>query len=480
MTSPRIKLLAVAAAGVVATGLLHMAPASGQPAAPAAAAAPAAPAPAADKRCTQPSGTAPYQQATPAQVSLDPAAVREALDYATTHQRTSVRIFRHNCQVATSALDPVSEKVPWHLWSGTKSVTSMLTGIAYTQGKLRIDDPIGKYLPAGMGDRAHRALTIRNLLEMNTGLHQALVSEGIPSGTEPNACKTAMALPFDYEPGTRFEYQQYGGPQLMACVLERAVKQDLQAYAQKYLFGPVGIPRDHWFWMRDRAGNTYGYAWLFMRPADLGRLGLLLSNEGTWRGKRIIKADYIRQAGRPTATNGCYGRLFWVNGGKTCTTSSVTARRTLPHSLVPSAPPDLYMLAGALHQNIFVIPSLDLMITWTGVGGDRALDPQAQGSAKPGADLYYNFFRILMKGVKDVDVPDAGPYQPDPAAPVNVDEFFDPLVLLGAYGLGPYAPPGCNVLFCGEDDLLTGPTNLAPDALQAVLGTLLDLGGGRP
>lgn len=118
------------------------------------------------KTCKLPAEGQPFETATPAEVNLNAAAVQKAVQYANRHQRISLQIFRHNCKVATGALDPVTDDIPNNVWSCTKSVISLLTGIAHTQGKLSYNDEIGKYLPnkPGWGDKAHRKITILDLM----------------------------------------------------------------------------------------------------------------------------------------------------------------------------------------------------------------------------------------------------------------------------------------------------------------------------
>ena len=75
---------------------------------------------------------------------------------------------------------------------------------------------------------------------------------------------------------------------LLANTVERSVGMDLQDWAQKELFGPIGIPRSAWSWERDRAGHTEGWAHLHMVNAGWARLGQLLLRGGRWNGRRLI------------------------------------------------------------------------------------------------------------------------------------------------------------------------------------------------
>lgn len=462
MKKAAVRTLAAAATCAALAGLVMVGQAQADP----------APAADASTACPLPSGSAAPGRSDPGAQQLDPAAVRDAVAYAQANMRLSVRIYRNNCLVGTGPLDPATQNVPFNVFSSTKSVVSMATGVAYGQRKLALDDPIGKYLPEGpgWGDAEHRAITIRNLLNEAGGLDEAILSEFATVGNDPNVARQALALPITHEPGTNFDYSQRT-PDLVAFVVARAVGQDFQDFVQDNLFDPVGIDRSSYFWLRDRSGNTYGYANLFIPSEQFARLGLLMQNGGRWNGEQVVPADYVEQVSVPSAPNPCYGLLFWTNRGDTCKTTDIPASRVLDHQLTPSAPRDMYAMVGALQQNNFIIPSLDMTVTWTGVLGDKAPDPQAIASASPSADLYYNFFRILMRGVRDQDVPDPGPYVADAASP-NLDpaNYLDPKILGNGIGIGPYAPPGCNLVFCPPGDLTTGPRQEIPDIIESVGG----------
>ncbi|KAJ5988741.1 beta-lactamase/transpeptidase-like protein [Penicillium waksmanii] len=57
-------------------------------------------------------------------------------------------------------------------------------------------------------------------------------------------------------------------------------------------------------------------------------------------------------------------------------------------------------MAGAVLQNNFMIPSLRMTITWTGIMGDSEPNLAALLDAAGGADRFYNFYRILMRGLE--------------------------------------------------------------------------------
>ncbi|MGY2063180.1 serine hydrolase, partial [Nocardia gipuzkoensis] len=130
------------------------------------------------RHCAVSDGHAP-QTATPEEVGLDSAALQRAMSFAADPTRLTVRVFRNNCLIASGPDSDRYSHLAWNMWSSTKSVVSLLTGIAVDEGKLRIDDPIGAYLPPGLGDPAHRAITVRSLLTETSGMRVAVASEGI-------------------------------------------------------------------------------------------------------------------------------------------------------------------------------------------------------------------------------------------------------------------------------------------------------------
>ncbi|MFF2396977.1 serine hydrolase domain-containing protein [Nocardia sp. NPDC058114] len=423
------------------------------------------PASAETRICALPEGDAAVESVAPADVDIDQRAMDEAIAFASSRMRTNIQIFRNNCLVGTGPLNSATGNVAWHLWSSTKAVTALVVGVAVTQGLLRLDAPIGDYLPEGEGDAAHRAITIRDLLTQSSGLKQSLFAEAF-TGLIPdlNTAQQALALPVEHPPGTFFEYSQRG-PDLLVYVVQHAIGRDFQGFAQQYLFDPLGIDAEDYYWKRDRAGNIYGFAYLFLPPNDFSRIGLLLLNNGEWNGKRVIDAAYMDQYRQPSKSNACYGFLVWLNQTP-CTGVTLPSRKTIDVAAFDPMPPDTYATVGFLHQTNFVVPSLNLLITWNGVLGDVSPDPSTLLSVNTNSELYREFLRLFARAITDVDLPDPGPYVPSMNLELDPIGVFDPNVLLASFGVGPYAPAGCTLLSCGGVPL-TPPFDSPEPACQS-------------
>jgi CubicO group peptidase (beta-lactamase class C family) len=378
---------------------------------------------------------------------MDAARLQEALDWATMHTSFSVAVVRRGCLVGQSRLDPVTAAQPVDGWSMTKSVTSMVVGRAVTLGLFDIDQPLAALFPEA--DEAHGALTPRHLLTMSSGLHVNWARDLSPM---PDRVRDALALSFDFAPGTEWQYAQ-SPVTLLANAVERAVGQDFQAFAHEQLFAHLGIARDSWTWDRDRAGHTEGWAHLRMRAQDFARLGLLMLHRGTWDGTELIAAGYVDQALTATDVNGAYGFLFWLNSGDSFVLPDVEGPDRGDGPLIASAPPDTFLMAGAGEQRTFVIPSRDMVIVRLGERGSREGDTRTSVWTGRGGELDNELIRRLLLAVTDVPYDDPGPYPgsdlylPAPDQGILGDAQDVEQVLAGQ-GLGPAAPPGCSAAGC--------------------------------
>ncbi|MGV9819605.1 serine hydrolase domain-containing protein [Nocardia xishanensis] len=384
---------------------------------------PAAAEPAGLKHCELRQGRQ-FPTATPEEVGLDSAALRAAIAAASSPTRLNFKVFRNNCLIAAGPQNERTGGLPWNLWSATKSVVSLVAGIAVDEGLLGLDDPIGAHLPPGLGDAEHRAIRVRNLLTESSGIEVAVVSEGVTGlgQLDPNVVAQALAMPIEYPQGTTFRYSQRA-VDLIAYVVQQAVGEDFQAYAQRKLFDPLGIRASNYYWGRDRSGNTYGYAHLVMAPDDFAKLGLLVANRGNWGGAQVVSAEYLNRAAEASPGHECYGFLFVVNGPG-CGPEF--------HGL----PADAVKMSGMMRQDNYIVPSLNLLVSWTGftVPGD--------------VGFAYQVLRPLVGAFREPALPDPGPFVPLPDVSITDPMMTNPDATLAALGLGPYAYPGCDPITC--------------------------------
>ena len=90
----------------------------------------------------------------------------------------------------------------------------------------------------------------------------------------------------------------------------------LDEFAEKVLFGPLGIT--NYYWKHDPTGYPDALGGLYLGPEDLAKIGYLFLNEGVWEGKQIVSKEWVRQATAritETAFPGYgYGFQWWRPG----------------------------------------------------------------------------------------------------------------------------------------------------------------------
>jgi CubicO group peptidase (beta-lactamase class C family) len=385
-------------------------------------------------------------------VGLDAAKLQDALDFATQHLSESVLVLRHGCLAGASRLDPITSQVQMDGWSMTKAVTAMVVGRAVTLHRFDIDRPIAHLFPEA--DKAHGALTPRQLLTMTSGLHLTWMRDF--NGTElmPDRVRDALSLEFDHKPGTWWEYEQSPVTLLLNAV-ERSVHEDIQSWTQRNLFGPIGITRDQWTWDRDRAGHAQGWAHLKLVPPGWARLGYLMLHSGNWNGRQLIAREYVKQAPASSTPNHAYGFFFWLNGEDSFVMPAVNGHDTGKGWIVPKAPKDSIIMAGQDEQRVYIISSLDMVVVRLGQKGSHDPDFRINFWTSRGGELDNGLMRRIQLSVTDRHIRDPGEYHyadpnPPSVAPGSYagSAIYDPIGVLAGFGVGPEAPAGCTPVGC--------------------------------
>ena len=208
----------------------------------------------------------------------------------------------------------------WHLeeecrrnvYSAAKSFTSCAVGFAVQEGLLSLEERLTEAfsgdMPKHIGENLRKA-TVRDLLTMCLGQEEgSLTAEQRPLIREDDWVRMSLEIPFVYEPGTRFVYNNVG-PYLAGILVQRRSGCDLRAYLTPRLFSHLGIKRP--MWEEDPLGNSFGAGGLFLTLTELHKFGLFYLNKGKWNGKQLLDAKWIEESTKPQGS-GAYGYLFWL------------------------------------------------------------------------------------------------------------------------------------------------------------------------
>src|SRR5438552_16719742 len=106
------------------------------------------------------------------------------------------------------------------------------------RGQVKLDGPLGRYLKEFRG-RAHDMVTIRRLLTHSAGL-PAIPPSGTLNPGFPKAAAPLAKVPFDYPPGTAFQYSDTGFI-LLGEMVRRVSGEPLDRYLDQPVFKPLGL-----------------------------------------------------------------------------------------------------------------------------------------------------------------------------------------------------------------------------------------------
>jgi CubicO group peptidase (beta-lactamase class C family) len=214
--------------------------------------------------------------------------------------------------------DPADRDHVQHLQSGTKSVTSLVFGMARDRGLVPdLDATLCSIVaPACDGlDPRKRDITLRHLLTMRSGLDFSndVFSMELWVGRPSDPLRYILEKPLFAAPGEVFDYRD-ADPQLIAYALERLAGRRERDLAREWLFEPLGI-RDV-YWDVGTGGVTMAPHGLHLRPRDFAKLGQLALDGGAWKGNRLVSGDWIAAStGRQTESNledFGYGYYWWT------------------------------------------------------------------------------------------------------------------------------------------------------------------------
>ena len=229
-----------------------------------------------------------------------------------------------------------------HIMSATKSVVSLLTGIAVDKGLIgSIDDKVLDYFPdyqVKRGEKTIQQVTIRHLLTMRAPYK----GKGDP-WSKVCASEDWTKSSLDFLGGKKgltdeFSYRTVC-LHILSGILYQASKMKTVDFANEYLFGPLGIrkhenfyaksaeehkaftiektPKGH-VWFADRDGlGTPGYG-LCMSAEDMAKIGQLCLGVGEYEGRRVVSGKWIHDMTVPREVEGPYfrgmqyGYLWWV------------------------------------------------------------------------------------------------------------------------------------------------------------------------
>lgn len=241
-----------------------------------------------------------WATAGPESQGLRPGVVADALNAgADVPGLRALLVARHGVLVAERYYAGAHAQSLQAINSATKSVCSMLVGLALRDGRLKsLDDTVATLIPdelAQVPDSAAATVTLRQILSGRTGLVFDPMNFAQLVSAQPlvGYALSRPAVPVD-GPGWSYNDAMVS---LIAPILARAQGADLAALAARPLFGPLGIERFEW--RRDRDGNPMAAGGLAMRTQDLLKLAALMGDGGRWSGQQVLPEAWVTESLTP-------------------------------------------------------------------------------------------------------------------------------------------------------------------------------------
>lgn len=269
---------------------------------------------------------------------------------------------------------------PHYVHSVSKSVTSMLTGIAIDHGFIdHVQQSIFDYLPdyQYLKTENKEQITIEHLLTGTSGLQWAEWNAPLSSVAndqvgiyyhEKGPVDFVLSRPLKRMPGTNFVYSG-GNFEVLGVMLENASGMSFKKFSRKYLFDPLGLDSAQWAQVY-LSGEVHAAGSLRITPREMVKIGACMLNQGSWKGKRILSEDWVKKSalpypgnkginipGEPSGKQG-YSYSWWTK------TYYQGGRRI-----------QMYAAGGWGGQHIMVIPEVSMVVVFTGANYNSRRPP---------------------------------------------------------------------------------------------------------
>ncbi|HET8997693.1 MAG TPA: serine hydrolase, partial [Acetobacteraceae bacterium] len=333
-----------------------------------------------------------WPAATPEDAGFSPAALQEAVRFATDHEIGWPRDLRAHIESGyfeappdNEILGPIRPRGPANglivrgsrvvaRWGNTrqvdftfsvaKSYLSLLAGIAIADGLIQeLDEPVARTVDDGGFAGPHNGtITWRHLLQQTSEWEGALFGKSDIIDRNRNLSVEGKGRKGDARPlqppGTHWEYNDVRVNRLSLALLRRFRRPLPEVFADR-IMRPIGASSD-WRWHGYRtsqveidgrliesvSGGSHWGGGVEIHAEDQARVGLLMLHQGAWNGQPILPERWIAESLTPCALNANYGLLWWLNTG--CTR-------------YPSAPAASFFASGAGGNITFVSPEHDIV-----------------------------------------------------------------------------------------------------------------------
>lgn len=262
---------------------------------------------------------------------LTPDGALEAQSYAERHELQALVVDVKGEIVLEQYGGGYTADKPHALYSGTKSFWGVAAVAAADDGLLELDEPVAKTFPAWSDDARKRRVTLRELLQLTSGIGFGGLGNAVPT------YEHALEVEIKDEPGERFTYGgiplQIFGAVLAAKLAPRG--QTPHDYLRERILAPIGVSVSSWRALRD--GTHPLPTGAFMTAREWLTYGRFILANGDWNGTQVVEPHSLARCFVGSGPNQHYG-LGW-------------------HLRPKAGAGDVIYASGAGGQALYIIPS---------------------------------------------------------------------------------------------------------------------------
>lgn len=298
----------------------------------------------------------PWRTAGPSSQGIDSAVLAAAFAQApSTVGLRTLLVARNGFLVREYYAPPLTVDSLSDVRSVTKSITSMLVGIAITRGELpglseRLSQLIPPRIASMRSDEAY--ITVEDLLTMTGGWqwNEWTGNDYNLWALAPDQIDYLLARPVANAPGTAYTYNS-AAVHLLGVGLSVATGVIEQDYAMAHLLGPLNISAIAW--ETDNRGYNNAAAGIQLRTRDLAKIGQLVLQNGRTATAQIVPAEWLNAALTVhEAIHDQYGVVNDLNYGYLWWLTSVQGHA-------------VWLAWGFRGQYIYIVPDQQLVVVAT-------------------------------------------------------------------------------------------------------------------
>ncbi len=222
-------------------------------------------------------------------------------------------------------------------FSATKSVLSLVAGVAHDEGALRLDEPVYRSVDLPQLASGHGpSITWRHLLDQTSQWEGEVW--GKPTSVDVQSTREGTESP-EGAPGEGWAYNDVR-VNLAALALTALMGRSLPDVLQERILGPIGASSS-WEWhgypgswitiggtpTRVVSGGAHWGGGLWISALDLARLGHLCLRRGRWGRDQVLSTTWIDHLWTPCRIKSNYGLSWWLNDDRSVWPSAAPTGR---------------------------------------------------------------------------------------------------------------------------------------------------------